>query len=55
MGYVIINETICLSCYHSNFDGTGRFTKGILNNCKVCNYALNDKEINNLLLSVMPL
>jgi uncharacterized protein YjhX (UPF0386 family) len=55
MDYVAVNETIRLGCYRSNVGGTGRFAKGILNDCKVYNYALSDEEMNNLLLSAMSL
>lgn len=55
MDYVAVNETIRLGCYRSNVGGTGRFAKGVLNDCKVYNYALSDEEMNNLLLSAMSL
>ena len=40
-----------MGCYRSNVGGTGRFAKGVLNDCKVYNYAISDEEMNELLLS----
>lgn len=51
MEYVAVSEPLRLGCYRSNVGGTGRFAKGILNDCKVYNYALSDEEMNELLLS----
>lgn len=51
MEYVAVSEALRLGCYRSNTGGTGRFAKGILNDCKVYNYALSDEEMNELLLS----
>ena len=51
MDYVAVGETLRLGCYRSNVGGTGRFAKGILNDCKIYNYALSDEEMNELLLS----
>ena len=48
--YVSVPEELRLGCYRSNVGGTGRFAKGIMNDCKIYNYALNDEDINNLLL-----
>lgn len=48
--YVAVPEELRLGCYRSNVGGTGRFAKGIMNDCKIYNYALSDEEINNLLL-----
>ena len=49
MDYVAVPEELRLGCYRSNVGGTGRFAKGILNDCKVYNYALSDAEIQELL------
>lgn len=51
MEYVAVSEPLRLGCYRSNTGGTGRFAKGILNDCKVYNYAISDEEMNELLLS----
>lgn len=47
--YVAVPEELRLGCYRSNTGGTGRFAKGIMNDCKVYNYALSDEEIQNLI------
>ena len=49
MDYVAVPEELRLGCYRSNVGGTGRFAKGILNDCKIYNYALSDNEVNELL------
>lgn len=49
--YVAVPEELRLGCYRSNVGGTGRFAKGIMNDCKVYNYALSDEEINEFLTS----
>ena len=51
MEYVAVSEPLRLGCYRSNVGGTGRFAKGILNDCKIYNYAISDEEMNELLLS----
>lgn len=51
MDYVAVPEELRLGCYRSNVNGTGRFAKGILNDCKIYNVALSDEEINEFLLS----
>ena len=51
MDYVAVGEALRLGCYRSNVGGTGRFAKGILNDCKIYNYAISDDEMNELLLS----
>ena len=51
MDYVAVGEPLRLGCYRSNTGGTGRFAKGILNDCKIYNYAISDDEMNELLLS----
>lgn len=51
MEYVAVSEPLRLGCYRSNVGVTGRFAKGILNDCKIYNYAISDEEINELLLS----
>jgi hypothetical protein len=33
-----------------NVGGTGRFAKGLMNDCKIYDYALSDDEMNALLL-----
>lgn len=50
MDYVAVTEGLRLGCYRSNVGGTGRFVKGILNDCKIYNYAISDEEMNQLLL-----
>jgi hypothetical protein len=45
MEYVAVTEPLRLGCYRSNVGGTGRFAKGILNDCKVYNYDLTDIEM----------
>jgi hypothetical protein len=49
MDYVAVPEELRLGCYRSNVNGTGRFAKGILNDCKIYNYAVDNEAINNLL------
>lgn len=49
--YVAVPEELRLGCYRSNVGGTGRFAKGIMNDCKVYNYALSDEEMNEFLTS----
>lgn len=49
--YVAVPEELRLGCFRSNTGGTGRFAKGIMNDCKVYNYALSDEEINEFLTS----
>ena len=51
MDYVAVPEELRLGCYRSNVNGTGRFAKGILNDCKVYNVALSDEELNEFLTS----
>lgn len=48
--YVAVPEELRLGCYRSNVGGTGRFAKGIMNDCKVYNYALSDEQIEELLM-----
>ena len=48
--YVAVPEELRLGCYRSNVGGTGRFAKGIMNDCKIYNYALSDEQIEELLL-----
>jgi hypothetical protein len=54
MDYVAVGEALRLGCYRSNTGGTGRFAKGILNDCKIYNYAISDDEMNELLLTATP-
>ena len=49
MDYVAVEEPLRLGCYRSNVNGTGRFAQGILNDCKVYNYAISDETMNELL------
>lgn len=49
--YVAVPEELRLGCYRSNVGGTGRFAKGILNDCKIYNYALSDEQVRELLVS----
>ena len=50
MDYVAVPEELRLGCYRSNVNGTGRFAKGILNDCKIYNIALTDDQINTFLI-----
>jgi hypothetical protein len=49
IGYVAVPENVRLGCYRSNVGGTGRFAKGIMNDCKIYNYALSDEQVEELL------
>jgi hypothetical protein len=51
MDYVAVPEELRLGCYRSNVNGTGRFAKGILNDCRIYNYAISDEILNELLLN----
>ena len=51
MDYVAVPEELRLGCYRSNTNGTGRFAKGILNDCRIYNVALTDAQIEEYLLS----
>ena len=51
MDYVAVPEELRLGCYRSNVNGTGRFAKGILNDCKIYNFALSDEEVQSFLVS----
>jgi hypothetical protein len=46
MDYVAVPEELRLGCYRSNTNGTGRFAKGVLNDCCIYNIALTDEQIN---------
>lgn len=50
MEYYAVPEELRLGCYRSNVGSTGRFAKGLMNDCKIYNYALSDDEMNALLL-----
>lgn len=50
MDYVAVPEELRLGCYRSNVNGTGRFAKGILNDCQIYNVALTDEQIEELLI-----
>ena len=49
MEFYAVPEELRLGCYRSNVGGTGRFAKGLLNDCKIYNYAVSDEEMNALL------
>ncbi len=49
MDYVAVPEELRLGCYRSNTNGTGRFAKGVLNDCCIYNIALTDEQINTWL------
>jgi uncharacterized protein YjdB len=49
MDYVAVPEELRLGCFRSNVNGTGRFAKGILNECKIYNIALSDEQITEFL------
>jgi uncharacterized protein YjdB len=49
MDYVAVPEELRLGCYRSNVNGTGRFAKGILNECKIYDVALSDEQITEFL------
>ena len=51
MDYVAVPEELRLGCYRSNTNGTGRFAKGILNDCRIYNVALTDAQIKEFLVS----
>ena len=50
MDYVAVPEELRLGCYRSNVGGTGRFAKGIVNDCRIYNIALTDEQIQEYLL-----
>lgn len=51
MDYVAVGEPLRLGCFRSNIGVSGRYAKGVLNDCKIYNYAISDDEMNELLLS----
>lgn len=51
MEYYAVPEELRLGCYRSNVGGTGRFAKGLMNDCKIYNYALTDTQMEEILLS----
>ena len=51
IGYTAVPEAIRLGCYRSNTNGTGRFAKGIMNDCLVYNAALSDEQIQEFLMN----
>lgn len=51
MDYVAAPEELRLGCYRSNVNGTERFAKGILNDCRIYNVALTDEQIEEYLLA----
>lgn len=50
-GDVAVPEELRLGCYRSNVNRTGRFAKGILNDCKIYNVALTDEQLEEFLLT----
>ena len=51
MDYYAVPEELRLGCYRSNVGGTGRFAKGLLNDCKIYNYAISDEQMTEMLIS----
>ena len=51
MDYVAVPEELRLGCYRSNVNGTGRFAKGILNDCKIYDHAIDNETMNILLIN----
>ena len=51
MDYYAVPEELRLGCYRSNVGGTGRFAKGLLNDCKIYNYAISDEKMTEMLTS----
>ena len=51
MAYVAVPEELRLGCYRSNINGTGRFAKGILNDCLIYNVALTDEQLEEFLIN----
>ena len=51
MSFVAVPENVRLGCYQTTVGGTGRFAKGIMNDCVIYNYALTDEQIEAMLLS----
>ena len=51
IAYVAVPENVRLGCYQTTLGGTGRFAKGVMNDCKIYNYALSDDQMEELLLS----
>ena len=51
MDYIAVPEELRLGCYRSNVNGTGRFAKGILNDCRIYNVALTDAQLEEFLLA----
>lgn len=51
MDYYAVPEELRLGCYRSNVGGTGRFAKGLLNDCKIYNYAISDEMMTEMLTS----
>ena len=49
--YVAVPENVRLGCYQTTLGGTGRFAKGVMNDCKIYNYAISDEQMNEMLLS----
>lgn len=51
MSFVAVPENVRLGCYQTTLGGTGRFARGIMNDCVIYNYALTDEQIEAILLS----
>jgi hypothetical protein len=51
VAYVPVPENVRLGCYQTTLGGTGRFAKGVMNDCKIYSYALSDEQIEEMLLS----
>lgn len=51
MEYYAVPEELRLGCYRSNVNGTGRFAKGLLNDCKIYDCAITDSQLEEILLS----
>lgn len=47
--YTAITQNLLLGCYQTNAGEKGRYAKGIMNDCKVYNFALSDEEIDTWL------
>ena len=49
--YIAVGESLWLGCYRSASGAPGRYAKGVLNDCKIYNYAISDDVMNELLLA----
>ena len=48
--FIAVPETLILGCYQTTVGTKGRYAKGILNDCRVYNYAFDDSQIEEALL-----